>query len=188
MVDKTKKTGQVDDVDESIQGDDCQHERRILEAKLSIERHSMTAMGVGVIPVPLVDLVAITGVQLNMLRKLSNLYEVEFSNKIGQKSVISLVGGALPVFAALPAASLFQSIPVIGWALGSTSMSILAGASTYAVGNVFARHFESGGTLLDFDAKASKAYMKEQYAKGKEKVSSFTNSKSTADDGTTEAA
>ena len=144
-----------------------------LETSLIVERHSMVAMGVGVIPMPLVDILGVTGVQLNMLRKLAEVYDVEFSNKLGRKAVLSLVASSAAVFAALPAASLFQSIPVIGWGLGATSMSILSGASTYAVGQVFIRHFESGGTLLDFDSKKSKSYMKEQFANGKDKVGGF---------------
>ncbi|MCI5191468.1 MAG: DUF697 domain-containing protein, partial [Candidatus Electrothrix sp. AS4_5] len=44
-----------------------------------IRNHMLTAMGVGLIPFPLVNLVSITGVQLNMLRRLSNTYEVPFT-------------------------------------------------------------------------------------------------------------
>ncbi|MCI5168355.1 MAG: hypothetical protein D3903_20245, partial [Candidatus Electrothrix sp. GM3_4] len=39
-----------------------------------IRNHMLTAMGVGLIPFPVIDIVGITGVQLNMLRKLSNTY------------------------------------------------------------------------------------------------------------------
>jgi len=43
----------------------------------------------------------------------------------------------------------------------------VAGASTYAVGQVFIQHFESGGTFLDFDPEKVKGYFAEQFEKGK---------------------
>ena len=46
-------------------------------------------------------------------------------------------------------------------------MPAAAGASTYAVGQVFIQHFESGGTFLDFDPDKVKAYFAEQVEKGK---------------------
>ena len=47
-------------------------ERRNL-ALHSIKNHTMTAMGIGILPVPGLDLIALGGVQLNLLRKLGDL-------------------------------------------------------------------------------------------------------------------
>ena len=49
-------------------------------------------------------------------------------------------------------------------------MPLIAGASTYAVGKVFYRHFASGGTFLTFDPEKARAYYEEMFQKGKDVV------------------
>jgi len=44
----------------------------------------------------------------------------------------------------------------------------LSGASTYALGEVFKKHFETGGTFLDFDPERLRKYYNEKFEKGKE--------------------
>jgi hypothetical protein len=47
------------------------------------------------------------------------------------------------------------------------TVSVFAGASTYALGEVFKKHFSSGGTILDFDPGRLKKMYKEKFEKGK---------------------
>ncbi len=47
-------------------------------------------------------------------------------------------------------------------------MAALSGASTYALGEVFKKHFETGGTFLDFDPERLRKYYNEKFEKGKE--------------------
>lgn len=171
---KAKKIEDVEEV-ENIESSDSQLEDICLqqEAALVVERHAVTAMGAGLVPIPLVDLIAITGIQVNMISRLSKLYGVEFSKNKSKTIISALIGGSIPAFAAMPVASLFQAIPVIGWGLGASSMSILAGSSTYAVGRVFTRHFATGGDISNLDVNASTDYMKEQYQKGKKQAGDF---------------
>ncbi len=58
-------------------------------------------------------------------------------------------------------------MPGLGTFLGITAMSAFSGAITYAVGQVYIQHFESGGTFLDFDPKKVKAYFMDQFQNGK---------------------
>jgi thiamine pyrophosphate-dependent acetolactate synthase large subunit-like protein len=44
---------------------------------------------------------------------------------------------------------------------------VLSGASTYALGEVFKKHFETGGTFLDFDPSRLKKFYQEKFEKGK---------------------
>ena len=46
-------------------------------------------------------------------------------------------------------------------------MSVLSGASTFALGEVFKKHFETGGTFLDFDVDRLKKFYNEKFEKGK---------------------
>jgi len=138
-----------------------------------IDRHILSAMGVGVIPIPLVDILGVGAVQLNMIRRLAETHGVEFSEKRARSIIISLVGGALPVFGALPFASLVQAIPVVGWSVALSSTVILAGASTYAVGKIMARHFENGGEMGDFDVTAARERFENLFEQGKDAVKSL---------------
>jgi hypothetical protein len=56
---------------------------------------------------------------------------------------------------------------MIGGLLGILAVPAFAGATTYAIGKVFIRHFESGGTFLDFDPSKAKAYFQQQFKKAK---------------------
>lgn len=46
-------------------------------------------------------------------------------------------------------------------------MTALAGAVTYATGQVFIRHFEAGGTFQNFESKHWQAFFKQQLEEGK---------------------
>lgn len=132
-----------------------------------IRNHVLVSMGVGLIPLPMVDLVGVTGVQLNMLRKLSNLYKVPFSENKVKNIVSALIGGGGSIPVARVIASLVKVIPVVGSTIGAISMPISAGSITYAVGKVFLQHFASGGTFLTFDPEKVKEYYAKMLKEGK---------------------
>lgn len=124
---------------------------------------------VGLIPVPIVDLVAITGAQLKMLHSLSKVYELEFKEDRVKSLVASLVGGLGSVGIGLTLAqSLCKFVPLVGTAAGVLSMPAMSAALTYAIGKIFIQHFEAGGTFLDFEPAKVKAYFKELYQEGVE--------------------
>jgi hypothetical protein len=50
------------------------------------------------------------------------------------------------------------------------TLTVFAGAVTYAIGKVFEQHFESGGTFLDFKAEQYKTYFAQMYQEGKDVV------------------
>jgi uncharacterized protein (DUF697 family) len=132
-----------------------------------VRNHVLVSMGMGLIPVPMMDIVGITGVQLNMLRKLAKAYQVPFSEHKVKNILSSLIGAG----GTIPVAGVFYSfvkmIPVVGQTIGSVSMPIAAGATTYAVGKVFLMHFASGGTFLTFDPEKVKDYYAEMLKEGK---------------------
>ncbi len=141
------------------------------EADKIIRNHIYGAMGVGLIPVPLVDMVALTGVLLNMLRKLAKLYEIPFSKDVGKNLIASLLGGTIPVSVSGTLASMVKAIPIIGQTTGALTMPATAGAMTYAVGRVFLQHFESGGTFLNFDPEKVREHYARLFEEGKKVVS-----------------
>ncbi len=141
------------------------------EAQQTVKTHMWWAMGAGLLPFPGVDLAALAVVQLKMLQRLAGHYGVEFSEHRGKSIIAALVGTVLTSSLSRSFLSTFlKSIPFVG-VIGAFSMSLFAGASTYAVGKVFIQHFECGGTLLDFDPQKVKDHFKELYKEGEEEAS-----------------
>jgi uncharacterized protein (DUF697 family) len=162
---KSPAEPQAENVQEAAEQD---IESRSNQANTIIKKHVIAGMGLSLVPIPLFDLVALSGVQLKMLHSLAKLYEVPFSKNLGKSSIASLLGGVMPTSTAMTLASLAKAVPGLGTATGIITVSLLGGATTYAIGSVFVQHFESGGTLLDFDAKKMRAYFSNKLAEGKE--------------------
>lgn len=140
------------------------------EAKEIIKKYMLGSGVVGLIPLPWLDLIALSGIQLKMLHKLADLYGIEFSENRGKSLIASLLGGGVPLSFSSNLASFVKTIPIYGQITGIVSMSIFGGASTYAVGKVFIQHFESGGTFLTFDPEKVSDYYAQQFEVGKAKI------------------
>ena len=142
------------------------------EADGIIKSHVVWAMGGGLIPVPLFDIAAVTGIQMDMLRELADLYEANFSKATGKRFVSSLTGST---FARL-GASLIKAVPRVGTIIGGLSMS---GASTYAVGQVAKGAFGSENSLGGIDLNWAKEEYDKAFDKSKEFVSQAKKTGST---------
>jgi len=145
---------------------DLVNNNKLNDAQNIVRTSMYYAMGAGLVPIPMFDFIAVTGVQIDMLRRLSNLYDIEFMENKGKNLLGSLTGGGASSSIAPMLASTVKVVPFIGSILGAVSMPVIAGASTYAVGKVFIQHFESGGTFLTFDPNAVKDYYAEQLKEG----------------------
>lgn len=131
------------------------------KAKKIIRRNTLLATGLGFLPVPILDTISITSIQILMIKELAKVYEVSFE-KQRVKSFVSILLGNMGTL------GLFKVIPILGSFLGGGVVSLSAGAITYALGSVFMGHFNQGGNLLDFDPITSRAYFLEIYNKKKE--------------------
>lgn len=140
-----------------------------------IKNYAYGSIVIGLIPLPLVDLAALTALQLTMLGSLSSYYGIPFSKEKGKKIISALVGASVPLGVTRGVCSLFKAVPFIGFAASAVSMSALSGASTYAIGKVFVQHFESGGTFLNFDAAKVKEYFEEEFKKGQKMAEEYRN-------------
>lgn len=147
--------------------DALETEAHLSEAHGIIKNYVISSMAVGLVPVPMFDLVGLLAVQLKMLHSLADHYEVPFSQNLGKSLVTSLVGGALPITLTVAASSMLKWIPGVGTLAGGASVSVLSGAVCYAVGKVFVQHFESGGTLLDFNPESMRAIFQQELEEGK---------------------
>ena len=139
---------------------------RLSEAQNIVKANIITSMASGLIPVPLFDMISLTNIQFHLIQTLAEHYQIPADN-INKSLITSLVSGSLPVISILGLGSFMKSIPGIGSLAGSGSVAIISGAVAYAVGQVFIRHFEQGGTLEDFNPDSAKEYFSEQFKAGK---------------------
>jgi uncharacterized protein (DUF697 family) len=144
-----------------------------LDSKASevVDRYVAWSAAAGVIPVPLLDMMAVGGLQLHMLRRIAEIYEpandVHFSEERGKAVIASLVGTGTATMTGVGLSSLLKTFPGVGTILASLSMPALAAASTYAIGHVFIKHFASGGTLLNFKPEDYREFIKAQAEKAR---------------------
>ncbi|MFK8006183.1 MAG: SHOCT domain-containing protein [Saprospiraceae bacterium] len=136
-----------------------------------IKNHVMFATGAGAIPIPLLDFAGVTAVQLDMMKKLTNLYNENYSENVGKAFIASLTSTSL----ARMGASLIKAIPIVGTTLGVVSMSIMSGASTYALGNVITQFLEKGIGFEDFNEDMARKVYEENLEKGKKVAQDLKN-------------
>lgn len=162
VLDYTKKKikNAMSDQEETGKSDKAKH------ADTIIRNHIAWSMGASfLVPIPIADIFAVGALQLDMIRQLCRAYGVPFSETQGKAIVSALTSSTL---ARAGARSLIKLVPGLGTLIGGITVSIFNGASTYALGEVFKRHFETGGTILDFDVEGLKNMYKEKFEKGKE--------------------
>ncbi|MCB1157290.1 MAG: DUF697 domain-containing protein [Leptospiraceae bacterium] len=136
-----------------------------------IVRHVLYAMTAGAIPVPFVDIAAVTAIQLDMIKQLSDAYGQEFDKDLGKSFASSLAGATLGRLGA----SAIKALPGVGTWIGITSQMAMAGASTYALGHIFNSHFANKGTIFNFDADSVKKKYEEYLEKSKGLIENLKN-------------
>lgn len=132
-----------------------------------IKNHAWLTTVPGFLPVPLLDMIAISAIQVDMVKQLCSFYGKTYSEERGKSITLSLMSAFAGRIPGYLFRSVFKSIPGIGWALGGVSMSAFAAASTYATGTVFKEHFDQGGTLHDLNPENFRKFYQEQFEKAK---------------------
>jgi len=135
--------------------------RNELASKL-VDRFALWSGVAGLIPLPFVDVFAVGGLQLQMLRRISQIYDVAFSENRGKAVIASLAGSMIPATSGIGAASVLKTVPVFGTLVSGFVMPVLSAGATYAIGKAFIQHFATGGTLLDFNPPDYKEFVKAQ--------------------------
>lgn len=165
---------------EQVLASDVVRSDRLMLATDKVKNHVIAATSVSLIPVPLVDLAALLGIQVDMAHSLCKVYEVPFKEKLVRSLLTSLVSGAGAMLAMSGLASLAKAVPVLGSVSGAAALSATSAAVTYATGKVLIKHFEGGGTMDNFDPVKFKELFKTKVKEGAEVVKSFTGQATTA--------
>jgi uncharacterized protein (DUF697 family) len=102
--------------------------------------YSSLAATAGAVPVPVLDLVLLSGIQSHMVYDLARLYGQPLT---GQRflEIASTLGTGMLLRQA--ARSLVKLIPGVGTVVGSVAVGALAGASTFALGKAFCYYYRA---------------------------------------------
>jgi uncharacterized protein (DUF697 family) len=124
--------------------------------------------GWAAMPLPYVDLIGLAFVQVKMVRSLAKIYGVNQNDQALQGVIAALLGtiASTTISNALVGSSL-KFLPSGGTIVGSVSLLVFGAASTYAIGKVFVRHFEGGGTVSSFSANATKDDLEKEFSSAK---------------------
>jgi uncharacterized protein (DUF697 family) len=137
----------------------------------AIIRHRVYAsMGIGLLPLPVIDLAALTTIQMEMIYRLGKRYGYTFNRDWLRKSISFLLGSLTPVLLADGFSGLLGYIPLIGSALSPLAGTISFGAATYVVGIAFNRRFASGKIVDKKDLEKMGEEVKSGFASAKDKV------------------
>jgi uncharacterized protein (DUF697 family) len=176
MANDTNASGKIAKPDATASGTVTRDE----QASRLVERFAVWSGAAGIIPLPVVDVAVVGGLQLQMVRRLSQIYDVPFSENSGKSLIASLAGSAIPMSSSIGAASILKVIPFVGTIASALVMPALSGAATYAIGKVFIQHFASGGTLLDFNPPDYREFIKAQKEMWTSKSSAASTSEGAA--------
>jgi len=153
MTDRTIDVSAVEVVD--VRADRRDAAREMIS---SAARWSMAA---SFIPVPYIDLATLATLQTKLIVNLASLYDQKLSKQAVNGVITVLIGTLSPTGASQVTAGLFfKLVPGVGTVLGATSLALFSYAATHAVGKIFVRHFENGGTFSSFVAKDYQADLK----------------------------
>jgi uncharacterized protein (DUF697 family) len=135
-------------------------EARDETASKLVDRFAIWSGVAGLIPVPVLDVVAVGGLQIQMLRRISQIYGVEFSENRGKALIAALAGSMIPTTSGMGASSALKFVPILGSLVSVFVMPVLSAGATFAIGKAFIQHFASGGTLLDFNPPDYREFVK----------------------------
>lgn len=145
--------------------EDSVRDKRLDDASELIVSAAKWSAAAALVPVPYVDLAALAAVQTKLILDLSDLYGEKPSKQAVNGVVSVLLGTLLPIGASQVAVSVLSKfIPGYGTALGAASMAGFGSTATYAIGRVFVRHFENGGSLTTFSVENVKSELKKEFA------------------------
>ncbi len=126
------------------------------------------AAAAGAIPLPLLDMVALAAVQASMVNRIAGQYGESISDEAAKSLVAVLLGTIVPSgLASMAVGSGAKLIPGVGYVAGSVALGGFGAAATYAIGKIFVRHFEGGGTISNFSPAAVQNDLKKEFTAAK---------------------
>lgn len=137
-------------------------------AREMISSAAKWSMAASFIPVPYVDLATLATLQTKLIVNLASLYDQKLSRQAVNGVITVLIGTLSPTGASQVTAGMFAKfVPGVGTLIGATSLALFSYAATHAVGKIFVRHFENGGTFSSFVAENYQSALKKEFVAAK---------------------
>lgn len=138
---------------------------RLEAAGKMIASASRWSVGAAMVPIPYLDLALLASLQTKLIVNLASLYEQKLSKQAVTGVITLLIGTLAPSGAARVTTSVLSKfMPGMGSAIGTVSLATFGASATYAIGKVFVRHFENGGSFATFSAKDIQEDLKKEFA------------------------
>jgi uncharacterized protein (DUF697 family) len=134
-------------------------EARYRKARKLVERYATGALCLGLLPLPAMELLVVPSYQISMVRDLSLNYGIKYEKSLAKSLLAALVGvGILAMPGKWLAQLLAGATGMNLFASGMLTGNMVGAANTLLIGRLFTEHFESGGTLLNFNAAEMRAH------------------------------
>lgn len=140
-----------------------------VKANKIIKNYIIAATGSGIIPVPLLSGVALTGIQFLMVRDLCRLYEVPYDGKELRMTLNAALGTVVTQLAAM--ATII--IPGVSAPTKGLTGAAIGGLYIATVGEFYKVHFQDGGNLENASLTDLRKYFVEEYKRGDISTSSL---------------
>lgn len=120
---------------------------RGLRAKKVVNRYSLMAGGIGMIPSPLVGQVAVGVLLVKLLKDMCEIYGVSFSDHQIKILVTAILGGAHAEWISHYLLKYIRGSYVLGANGAIVLRPAVSGIMVYYIGKLFLGHFESGAWI-----------------------------------------
>jgi uncharacterized protein (DUF697 family) len=135
-----------------------------------IKNRALLAAGIGLVPVPVFNMVSATAIQISMVQSITRLYNIEVKKSWIKNIIAAALGGAGSTALSGTAVKSLGGIPLVGTSLAVLSAPAMNGLVTYAIGYMFIRYFESPEGFLKANIKALGEWFQEGFKDGREKL------------------
>lgn len=126
--------------------------RRAAAMRIVRKYAAVSAAAGSVIHSPLLDVAALGGLHVSLIRDLTRHYGGEFSEQAARGVVVAIGASVIPgTIGTIAGHKALGLLPFITPGAGLLVMAASSAATSYAVGSIFVRHFETGGTLASFN-------------------------------------
>jgi uncharacterized protein (DUF697 family) len=147
-----------------ISSDELRQMKRLEAAGEIIASSTRWSVGAALIPIPMLDMAALGAIQANMIVDLAGVYDQKVTKQAVRGVISVLLGTLVPAGATQMVVSTSSKlVPGYGTVIGAVSLATFGSAATYSIGKVFVRHFEKGGSFVNFSVSAVQEDLKKEF-------------------------
>lgn len=123
-----------------------------------VYRYMSISAGAALIPFAGVDVLALAGIHVALIKELCEHYDIDFTEHTARNVLIGVAGSIVPAtVGSILGRKILGMLPVANAVFGWALMSAGSAAFSYGIGMLFIEHFEGGGTLLSLDHRRKHA-------------------------------